>query len=250
MPIRISSERFVGRDRMLSQIAVALEAAAGGRGQRLLITGPGGSGVSRLIDESVLRVGRLSEPFTILRWRAYPGRSLDPYAPVIIGLRSYLGALDQRELVRIIGPGADALRLLLPELIPERSTGPALRVGPDRRAAWIAEAVLGVLERAADRQPVLLVLEDMHLADAATRSLAVFLARVSRPDRICFVATYGTDRARLDPSVLADLAAIADTADPPDRLELGPMSRDELAQLITGIEGQKPTAALLLLATE
>ena len=235
---------------MLSQIAVALEAAAGGRGQRLLITGPGGSGVSRLIDESVLRVGRLSEPFTILRWRAYPGRSLDPYAPVIIGLRSYLGALDQRELVRIIGPGADALRLLLPELIPERSTGPTLRVGPDRRAAWIAEAVLGVLERAADRQPVLLVLEDMHLADAATRSLAVFLARVSRPDRICFVATYGTDRARLDPSVLADLAAIADTADPPDRLELGPMSRDELAQLITGIEGQKPTAALLLLATE
>ncbi len=235
---------------MLSQIAVALEAAAGGHGQRLLITGPGGSGVSRLIDESVLRMGRLTEPFTILRWRAYAGRSLDPYAPVILGLRSYLGALDSDELGRVVGPGADALRMLLPDLIPDRTTGIALHVGPDRRAAWVAEAVLGVLGRAADRQPVLLVLEDMHVADAATRSLAVFLARVSRPDRICFVATYGTDRGRIDPSVFADLAAIADTADPPDRLELGPLGRDELAQLITGIEGQKPTAALLLLATE
>ena len=235
---------------MLSQIAVALEAAAEGHGPRLLITGPGGSGVSRLIDESVLRVGRLAESFTVLRWRAYPGQSLEPYAPVIHGLRSFLEQVDEDELRRVIGPGADALRMLLPELIPERTAGPDLRVGSDRRAAWIAEAVLGVLERAGDLQPVLLVLEDMHVADAATRSLAVFLARVNRPDRICFIATYATDPGRVDPSVLADLATIADTADPPDRLELGPMVRDELAQLITAIEGQKPTAALLLLASE
>ncbi len=235
---------------MLSQIAVALEAAAEGHGPRLLITGPGGSGVSRLIDESILRVGRLTEPFTVLRWRAYPGQSLEPYAPVILGLRSFLEQLDEDELRRVIGPGADALRMLLPDLIAIRTAGPDLRVGSDRRAAWVAEAVLGVLERAAFLQPVLLVLEDMHVADAATRSLAVFLARVSRPDRICFVATYATDPGRVDPSVLADLAAIADTADPPNRLELGPMVRDELAQLITEIEGQKPTAALLLLALE
>ena len=235
---------------MLSQIAVALEAAAEGHGPRLLITGPGGSGVSRLIDESVRRVGRLAEPFTVLRWRAYPGRSLEPYAPVILGLRTFLEHLDEDELGRVVGPRADALRMLLPELIPVRTAGPDLRVGSDRQAAWVAEAVLGVLERAADHQPVLLVLEDMHVADAATRSLAVFLARVSRPDRICFVATYATDPGRVDSSVLADLAAIADTADPPNRLELGPMVRDELAQLITAFEGQKPTAALLLLAAE
>ena len=250
MPTGISSERFVGRDRALSQIAVALEAAAHGPGHRLLITGPGGSGVSRLIDESLVRVGRLAEPFEVLRWRAYAGWTFEPYAPVIVGLRAFLADLDEVERTRVIGPGADALGKLLPEVVPVRPTGGQLRVGPDRHAAWIAEAVLGILDRASDRRPVLLVLEDLHLADAATRSLAVFLARVNRPARICFIATYGTDRDAVGAAVLADLAAIVDTADPPDRLELGPMGRDELAQMITGIEGEPPTAALLLLATE
>ncbi len=250
MPIGISSARFVGRDRVLSRIAVALEAAADGHGHRLLITGPGGSGVSRLIDESILRVGRLAEPFTVLRWRAYAGRTLEPYAPVLVGLRAFLAGLDEVERRRLVGPGADALGLLLPDSSPTRPTGSHLRVGPDRRAAWVAEAVLGVLERAADRQPVLLVMEDLHLADAATRSLAVFLTRVNRSGRICFVATYGTDRMAVSAAIAADLATIADSADPPDRLELGPLGRDELAQLIAGIEGQQPTAALLLLTAE
>ncbi len=235
---------------MLSRIAVALEAAADGHGHRLLITGPGGSGVSRLVDESVLRVGRLARPFTVLRWRAWPGRSLEPYAPAVAGLCAFLGDLDAQERRRVLGPGADALAMLLPDMVEARPAGAGLRVGPDRRAAWVAEAVLGVLERAADRQPVLLVLEDLHLADAATRSLAVFLARVKRPGRICFLATYGTDRTAVSAAVLADLAAIADTADPPDRLDLEPMGRDELAQLIAAIEGQRPTAALLLLTAE
>lgn len=250
MPTGISSPRFVGRDRILSRIAVALEAAADGRGHRLLITGPGGSGVSRLVDESIIRVDRLAESFTVLRWRAYAGRALEPYAPAVVGLRAFLGTLDANERARVLGPASEALSLLLPEIAPAREGGGPLRVGPDRHAAWIAEAVLGVLERAADRRPVLMVLEDLHLADAATRSLAAFLTRVHRPGRICFVATHGTDLGRAGAATIADLVSIAETADPPDHLEVGPMGREELAQLITGIEGQRPTAALLLLTAE
>src|SRR5262245_10518516 len=63
MPARLSSERFVGRERELSHVAVALEAAADGRSPRLLVSGAGGVGVSRLVSEAVRRVGRLGEPF-------------------------------------------------------------------------------------------------------------------------------------------------------------------------------------------
>jgi predicted ATPase len=63
MPARFSSERFVGRERELSHLAVALEAAVDGRSPRLLVSGRGGIGVSRLITEAVRRVGRLQEPF-------------------------------------------------------------------------------------------------------------------------------------------------------------------------------------------
>lgn len=257
MVASLRSARFVGREREIARIAVALEAAADGRSRRVLVSGAGGTGVSRLLDESVQRIGRLVEPFTVLRWRAVTGRSGEPYAPVIDGLGPYFAAVGEAERRRLLGPGAEALSLLFPELgLPE--VGPVepdasqrpLRVGPDRRAAWVAEAVLGVLERAGERHPVLLALEDLHLADAATRALAVFLARVSRPARLCVAVTYGTDRLVRGDGLLADLASIVDVAEPPDRLELGPLTRDELAGIIAGIEGEQPTASVLLLIAE
>jgi len=250
MPGGVTSARFIGRERELSRIAVALEAASAGRSRRILISGAGGSGVSRLIDESVRRVGRLAEPFTVLRWRSFAGRSYEPYGPVVAGLRSFLAGLGAEERARIVGSGAPALGALLPELTSPADTGPALRVGSDRRAAWVAEAVMHLLERAGERHPVLLVIEDLDHADAATRALAVFLARVSRPARVCFVATYGTDRLVARDPLRAAVAAIAEVADPPDRLDLGPLVRDDLALLIGEIEGQRPTAALLLIAAE
>jgi DNA-binding CsgD family transcriptional regulator/tetratricopeptide (TPR) repeat protein len=252
MAATLRSERFVGREREIARIAVALEAAAEGHSHRVLISGPGGTGVSRLLDESIRRVGRLAEPFAVLRWRAVAGRSGEPYAPAIEGLRPFLAGLSDTERRRIVGPGADALSALLPEIGdgPRDDGVRPLQVGPDRRAAWLAEAVLGMLERAGDQRPVLLVLEDLHVADAGTRALAVFLARVSRPSRLCILATYGSDRLVRGDPLLVDLAAIADAADPPDRLELGPLSRDELADLVAGIEGERPTASLLLLAAE
>lgn len=252
MPSRLRSERFVGREREIARIAVALEASADGHSGRILLSGQGGSGVSRLVDESVRRVGRLAEPFTILRWRAVAGRWGEPYHPVIEGIRPYLASLAKPERARILGPGAEALSALLPGLRGrDPGDGPRqLRVGPDRRAARLAEAVLGMLERAGERRPVFLALEDLHVADAATRALAVFLARVSRPSRLCILVTYGTDRLVRGDAFFADLAAITDVADPPDRLELGPLTRDELADLVVGIEGERPTGSLLMLAFE
>jgi hypothetical protein len=108
MPATLRSERFVGREREIARIAVALEAAADGHSHRVLISGPGGTGVSRLVDESIRRVGRLSEPFKILRWRAVAGRSGEPYAPVIEGLRPFLSGLSGPERQRLLGPGGDA----------------------------------------------------------------------------------------------------------------------------------------------
>ena len=72
MPAKFSSERFVGRERELSHLAVALEAATDGRSPRLLVSGRGGVGVSRLVTEAERRVGGLSEPFQVIRCRAVP----------------------------------------------------------------------------------------------------------------------------------------------------------------------------------
>jgi len=254
MPARFSSERFVGRERELSHLAVALEAAADGRSPRLLLSGAGGVGVSRLVSEAVRRVGRLSEPFQVVRCTAVPARNRAAYGPIVEGFTPWLAALDDAELGRVAGPGAEPIARILPSVAPR--LGSAIRharresIAPERRGAWIAESIQGLLERAGERQPILLVLEDLHHADAGTRALATFLARVARPARLCLVLTYGVDRLARGHPLLPELAAITSSADPPARLELGPLDRFDLAQLVTQIEGERPTAAALLLVAE
>ncbi len=253
MPARYRSERFIGREREISRLAVALDAAADGRTGRLLLTGPGGIGVSRLIDEAARRVERLSHPFSVIRCRATAGRAAVPYAPIAEGLRHFLSELEDAELRRVLGPAIEPLGRLVPELSARFDAPPRprrLTIAPERRAAWINEAIRGLLERAGERHPVLLVLEDLHHADGGTRGLATFLARVARPARLCIVMTFGGDALPRGHPFIADLAAIAGTPDPSDRLSLGPLDRHELVQLIADIEGERPTAATVLLVAD
>ena len=254
MPAKFSSERFVGRERELSQLAVALEAAADGRSPRLLVSGRGGVGVSRLVTEVERRVRQLGEPFQVVRCRAVPARGRAAYGPVTEGLTEWLSSLDEGELRRAAGAGAEPLARLLPEVAPrlagEIKHARRESIAPERRSAWIGEAVQGLLERAGERRPILLVLEDLHHADAGTRALATFLSRVARPTRLCLVMTYGPDRIARGHPLLPELSAITSAADPPAQLELSPLDRFDLAQLVTEIEGERPTAAALLLVAE
>ncbi|HSL98196.1 MAG TPA: AAA family ATPase, partial [Candidatus Deferrimicrobiaceae bacterium] len=254
MPARYVSDEFVGRDRELSHLAVALEGALDGRSPRLLLAGRGGIGVSRLMSETIRRIGRLTEPVRVVRCTAQPARSMDAFAPIREGFTPWLESLDDGELARMVGPGAEPLARLLPALAArlgaasERSRRTA--IAPERRAAWLSEAIQGLLERSGEREPVLLVLEDLHHADAGTRNLAAFLGRVTRPSRVCLVVTYGSDRLARGHPLLPQLAAMSASADPPQSIDVGPLDRVDLARLVASLEGERPTAAALLLVAE
>jgi DNA-binding CsgD family transcriptional regulator/tetratricopeptide (TPR) repeat protein len=254
MPAKFSSERFVGRERELSHLAVALESAADGRSPRLLVSGRGGVGASRLVTEAVRRVARLNRPFQVIRCTAMPARGRAAFGPIIDGFGPWLQSLDEAELRRVVGAGAEPISRLLPVLAP-RLVGeiPHARrdsIAPERRGAWIAEAIQSLLERAGEGQPILLVLEDLQHADAGTRNLASFLARVARPARMCLLLTYGSDRITRGHPLQPTLAAITGAPDPPGQVELGPLDRFDLAELVAEIEGERPTAAALLLVAE
>jgi len=65
-----------------------------------------------------------------------------------------------------------------------------------------------VVEASARSAPLVLVLEDLHLADAATRALVTFLARISRDQRLAIVGTHQPDVVSRDDPWMADLDAI------------------------------------------
>ena len=255
MTVRFTSAQFVGRERELARLAVALDQAAAGRSTTLLIGGSGGLGASRLLSETERRLASLPGSFTVIRGRPTAAQAADPYAPIVAGLDPVLGAIPDKELAAVLGPGAADLSCLFPALKPriERlglaPDRPSITV-PERRQARLMERLLGVFAALGERRPVLLVVEDLHRADAATRALVTFLARISRPYRLALVATFQLDEVTSGHALHGDVAAMADTPRPPERIDLQPFGRDELADLIEGIEGERPSASVLLLVAE
>ncbi len=255
MTAGFTSARFVGRESAFTRLAPALEAATAGVSTTVLIEGTGGVGVSRFLTEATIRLTALAEPFTVLRGRSVPAGTDEPYAPILQALRPTLAALSDDDLVTLLGPGVEDHLRLMPELHVRLSQAGAVPPQPsvtsaERRQARLLEGVLGVLGRLGERQPVMLVLEDLHHADAGTRAFATFLAQVQRPHRVCFVASYQPDEVTRSHPLSADVIAMTGARRPAERFRIEPLVRDELADLIQGIEGERPTGSALVLAAE
>jgi DNA-binding CsgD family transcriptional regulator/tetratricopeptide (TPR) repeat protein len=251
---RLWSDRFVGRERVLERVAVGLQNVADGRPNALILSGTAGIGLTRLVGETSRRIGALAEPFAAIHGAALPATSGVPYAPVAAALQRLLAPLPDDVLATLVGPTGDAIARLVPAIRPRLE---ALELLPDRpriaatewREARMFEAVLGLLERLGERQPVAVLLEDLHWADAATRGLATFLARVTRGQRVMLIATYQPDRLTRSHPLRTTLSTLA--ASPSvGTMEVDPLDRAELGQLIEAIEGTRPSSTTLLLVAE
>ncbi len=121
---------------------------------------------------------------------------------------------------------------------------------PERRQPRALEALLRWLGRVATERPIVLVLEDLQVADAATRAFATFLARTAREERLCLVLTWQPDRLTREHPLRENLAVIEAGLRPPVRVDLAPLARREIAALIEGIEGERPSASVVVLVAE
>jgi DNA-binding CsgD family transcriptional regulator/tetratricopeptide (TPR) repeat protein len=260
MPATMHSARFVGREAAFIGLAPSLEVAAAGEATTVLVDGPGGVGVSRFLDEVGQRVGGLAEPFVVVRGRAYRPGSDEPYGPLIRALRPVLRSLSDDDLARLVGPAAEDVVRLFPEAVGRLTAAGVLPnkptiTSPERRQGRVLESLLGVVGRLSLRQPVLLIMEDLHDADAATRAFVSFASRISRHQRVCLVGTYQPDELTHDHplnATLGDLAAATGRGSTrgPSRLSLGPLARADLAELVEAIEGSRPTASALVLVAD
>jgi DNA-binding CsgD family transcriptional regulator len=95
-------------------------------------------------------------------------------------------------------------------------------------------AMLGLLAELAAQAPVLLILEDLHWADASTRDLLTFLSRMLHRERVLIIATYRTDDLhRRHPlrAVVAGLLRLSAVS----LIELTPLPPVAMTELVSSI---------------
>ena len=79
-------------------------------------------------------------------------------------------------------------------------------------------------------RPIVLALEDLHVADAATRSFATFVAADRARGAAGLVLTYQPDRLTREHPLRENLAVIDAGLRAPVRVDLAPLTRREIAR--------------------
>ncbi|WP_333737483.1 helix-turn-helix transcriptional regulator [Streptomyces sp. IBSBF 2806] len=232
---RSVSPVFVGRADELDTLNEALSRAAAGEPQALLIGGEAGVGKTRLVEEFATAACRRGA-VVALGGCVEIGADGLPFAPFSTALRALRRALPD-ELAACAAGQEEELARLLPELGQSR-TGRHDEEGMAR----LFELTARLLERVAAEHTVVLVLEDLHWADASTRHLLSYLLRTLRAGRLVVLATYRADDIhRRHP--LRPLLAELDRLRTVHRLELARLTRDEVCRQIAGILAHEPDPA-------
>jgi DNA-binding NarL/FixJ family response regulator/tetratricopeptide (TPR) repeat protein len=231
----VPAGRMVGRDGELARLLALLDDAAAGRAVAALVSGDAGVGKSRLIAEvSRLAAGR---GFTVLSGQCAELGDSVPYLPLADALRTAAHDAAVRDALG----SRPALSRLLPD-------GGGLRGADEDRSGLARQqmfgAALGLLAELAAAAPVLLVLEDLHWADATTRDLVTFLSRMLHRERVAVIGSYRSDdlhrRHPLRP-VVAELLRLPGVVS----VELAPLQAAAMAEHLTAAAPGRLDAAAL-----
>jgi len=175
---------MVGRTAETAMLLDLWQAARGGRGSALLLSGEPGIGKSRLVAHVAELVG--GEAAVCARCHCVPQQQLAPLQPFIERIEDAAGfAADDTAAVRrdklraALGPADEQDLALIAALLGtpfERRLRHLDELQPRQRRARTLQALLRVVARIARRGPVLLIVEDAHWCDPTSRELLELIA--------------------------------------------------------------------------
>jgi tetratricopeptide (TPR) repeat protein len=212
---------FIGRELELARVKRQSARAGNGRGGALLVRGPAGVGMSRFLDASIL-AAKLSG-FLVLRADA---------SDAAVGDCGSVGRLLQ-QLTRLMPELLDGLsaaeRGVLDALLP---VAPAAAV----------ELAQRLILQAPQQNALLIAIDELDTADAASLSLLVTLAQAATSARLLVIASAAHDAMSRAPLPFGMFARCA------SELQLVGFSHHETEQLLASVFGVQGPVNLTLLA--
>jgi hypothetical protein len=238
---------FVGRRRELEQLGEALAASRGGCAVAVLVDGESGVGKSALVrrftdeaqaaEQAVILAGRCHERESV------PYKALDG---VIDALSRHLVRLSKVEAASLLPRWAGPLAQVFPvlrgvEALSQAPLAPA-SVDPRELRVRVFAALRELLARLGERQPLVVVVDDLQWADADSLALLAELLHPPDAPSLLLVATLRSDAPPPELGV------------EPQRLQLPRLPSDEArelaARLLVRAAGQASRASAAAIADE
>ena len=217
--------QIVGREAESRLLHDALMLAGQGQPQVVLVAGDAGIGKTTLVADVEQRATELG--FATARGQCLDIQAEIPLAPAVAAVRVLLASVDDAE----DRPHARRMQQLLDPATPQVED---VRLLDDLRLAFLEAAAAG---------PILLVFEDLHWADSSTRDLITTLAGTAS-GRLLLVLTFRSDELHRRHPLRAALAELRRSGSV-RAVDLGPLSRQDVARLMAGRSGSVPPPPVL-----
>jgi DNA-binding SARP family transcriptional activator/tetratricopeptide (TPR) repeat protein len=221
---------FVGRKAELGELLAGVDDVFAGRGRLFLVAGEPGIGKSRLAEELVRHAA--ARGARVLIGRCWEAGGAPAHWPWVQSLRAYARATDDAALGAQLGPGAAELAQILPELRERFRDLPEPRALDSEGARFrLFDATAEFLRSASEKRPIVLILDDLHAADAPSLLLLRFLAQELGTTRVLLAALY-RDVDPLPGQPLTEMLATVSREPLARRLTLDGLSESEVAEYV------------------
>jgi class 3 adenylate cyclase/ATP/maltotriose-dependent transcriptional regulator MalT len=232
------ADAFVGRQRELEVLRGAFEHACAGHGRIVMLAGEPGIGKTRTAQELARHAAQREA--AVLWGRCHEESGAPPYWPWVQVIRALLHDADP-DLLAGLGAAACDIADIVPEVrdrLPELERSAPLG-DPSEARFRMFESIRQLFASLCRHRALLIVLDDVHWADAPSLRLLEFLARELGGSRILLVGTYrATELSRQHPlsNALGGLTRVAHFA----RLNLAGLSEEEVQAFIAAAATTAP----------
>jgi hypothetical protein len=231
---------LLGRARELADLDLTLEDASAGHGGLVLLTGEPGIGKTRLA--TALGERAAAEGHRVAWARGWDGGGAPAFWPWVQIVRAVAADRNDAELRTDLGAGARWVAQLAPELRERLDLPEAGDLESEQARFALFDAVTVFLRNAAAREPLVVLLDDLHTADLPSLLLLAFMARALGETSVLVITTHHEAGPRRGPEVEAVFGELTRFG---LRVDLGGLEDDDLRALVIHRSGSDPSEELV-----
>jgi DNA-binding SARP family transcriptional activator len=233
---------YVGRGQEMSRLMACLDKVAAGRGGVVLLAGEPGIGKSHALHQLIGRARAGSA--IVLTGRCVEGAWAPPLLPFAEAIAGYGETAGAERLRADLGPAGAALARIAPrlaQLLPDLGPPPALQ--PDEERFRLLDAAAQFFIALSGRATVLLVLDDLHWADAGTALMMRHVARTCGQHRLLIAGAYRTTETAGE-DLLGDMLGAMQPETECTTIRLGGLDGGAMGELLAAEAGAPVSPSL------